>query len=310
MKNIVILCPDSLRFDYVTPDVMPNLTRISKKGVYFTHTRSGGTCTIDSMPFMLSGTKTYNPIHSIPSRLQKYGYTPTLLSTNPLVYQKFSRGFTHTEYHPKPSLDIATDNIVTAKQVLGSFMDQHFPPPLKYFIQDIFRKLVRRPLPYIPADILLQITLKHLDNDNNNFIWVHLMDSHLPYYPLKHGYNTRSLDQFNHKLLKAVWWTQKLTPDETQHTKQLYADNVNEMDSAIGSFYESLPENTILAIISDHGDEHGEHGGFGHHPNRWIPQLYHVPITIIGHGKHGENRNEMHHYLFPEIIEQIVKRSK
>jgi len=59
---------------------------------------------------------------------------------------------------------------------------------------------------------------------------------------------------------------------------------VHEMDEEIGRFLEGLPEDDLVIITSDHGEEFGEEGQFSHQSDKMIPILTHVPLIMLGGG--------------------------
>lgn len=70
--------------------------------------------------------------------------------------------------------------------------------------------------------------------------------------------------------------------------KALYQAEIRQMDTAFGRLVEELaarditPDNTLILITSDHGEEFWEHGQYGHH------QIYdttaHIPFVVRGPG--------------------------
>ena len=61
-------------------------------------------------------------------------------------------------------------------------------------------------------------------------------------------------------------------------------DEMDKMDRALGPLLENIPDDTLLIITADHGEEFGEHGQYSHHSDKYIPELTHVPLVISGPG--------------------------
>jgi arylsulfatase A-like enzyme len=84
--------------------------------------------------------------------------------------------------------------------------------------------------------------------------------------------------QYNHTAGRS-----KLSHKDLTILKKLYQLNIREMDESVGRFYDTIDlNNTILILLSDHGDAFNEHGVVGHEPNCFLPELQHVPLIIVG----------------------------
>ncbi len=80
-------------------------------------------------------------------------------------------------------------------------------------------------------------------SDKPFFLWVHLFDPHSPYDPP--------------------------TPFRQKYDGKLYDGEVAYTDQQLGRLFESvgkksLPENTVIAVLSDHGESLADHGEFTH----------------------------------------------
>jgi len=298
LKNIIVLLLDAMRFDHITQEITPNLLRIAEKGIYYDKCMSGGTSTLDSMPVLLCGLKKYDPSLSLMARLRRKGYWSMLIHSNPILGKNFSEGW-----------DSVTDlkerdwgqRRVGLRRVIRKWIP-HFALRL---IRGLYRWLQREEgyLPYARAGETLTAAKNILESleDTQLFLWVHLMDPHIPYYPqnCSHPDCPKTHDEIadiNDKLVDAVHGRYNPTLKEVETYKLLYRLEVSEMDKAIGSFYDSIDwSNSLLIITSDHGDEFGEAGQFSHHSEKFIPCLQHVPLIILGLGKE-RIKNEFSHF--------------
>lgn len=162
------------------------------------------------------------------------------------------------------------------------------------------------------ADIFAKAT-KWLDTREPGrfFLYVQSIDPHVPtdapreytkkFYPgeykgrLGSGFEQSEEDAINsHKL--------RPSDDDVAWIRALYKGEVLYHDHYFGPFLDHLKEtglldDTIVAVVNDHGEDLGEHGRFGHGWSTWEP-LYRSPLTI--------------HYppLFPvtaidDIVEQV-----
>ncbi len=125
-----------------------------------------------------------------------------------------------------------------------------------------------QPTSYLPAegvlDFFSQWALKQTETPRRMFLFVHLMDPHRPY--------TRPEER---------------DPLFRRHSQELYEENLEEFDgifdrilNEIGSFF---GPQTIVVITSDHGEEFGEHGRWGHGHSLY-PELVRVPLLVQGQG--------------------------
>lgn len=300
---IVLLC-DCLRYDHVNEEITPNIMRIAENGLFYTNASTLGTNTVTSMPYLFSSSKKYIPEQSISTMLSKSGYKTTLVSTNWYVYNKFFMEWDDAVYYPefkKSSLLGAKLNRM--RNILGESLYKHFPLSVKNLVVSCYRFLSPYSLPYMRAQDLLDITLKKM-NCSPYFIWTHLMDSHLPYFPVKRQQRASRIrvEKLADKLLDAIYYGVKLTKAEISLLKQLYAENITEMDEAIGAFHSKLPDNTILIITADHGDEFGEHSQFSHTQDKFVSCLTHVPLIISGVDKSGVCDEPITHLQFKELV--------
>ncbi len=73
------------------------------------------------------------------------------------------------------------------------------------------------------------------------------------------------------------------SPADRRHVSDLYDAEIREMDTALGVFFARFREldltaNTVLVLLSDHGEEFLEHHGFNH--NTVYQEVLHVPLIL------------------------------
>jgi arylsulfatase A-like enzyme len=81
---------------------------------------------------------------------------------------------------------------------------------------------------------------------------------------------------------------QLVGPAELEFVKDLYAEEVAFTDREVGRLLEfvraqGLEEDTLVAVVADHGEEFLDHGNFGHTTTLY-EELVHVPLVIAGPG--------------------------
>jgi arylsulfatase len=268
---------DALRYDHVNTENTPNLIKHIKKSTFFTNAFSCNTTTIESIPCILGGKKEYDPENNVATVLNKYNIHCTMIHSNPIIHAFYS-GFIET-------IDLKSKKINLNKKIKKT-LRQNLPPSLIKGLKKV-RATVQEDdsyLPYARASETLEFVEKWYQNKKNYFLWAHLMDPHIPYYPIKTstGLSKHEMRTLNDKLIESVHGNYYPTCDETKIAQKLYKEEIKEMDEQLGNFFNSMPLDTYLIITSDHGEEFGEFGQFSHHGNKHIPILTHVPLIISG----------------------------
>ncbi len=127
------------------------------------------------------------------------------------------------------------------------------------------------------------------------FLWVHYFDPHFPYFApesFRERFGVGSVKRENLPLPtdtnrepapgKTVWHPK---PRMVERMSSLYDAEIAYMDAAVGELLDSLRaagllENSVIAVVADHGEQLGEGGYyFGH----WdvLDQTAHVPMLLV-----------------------------
>jgi hypothetical protein len=138
------------------------------------------------------------------------------------------------------------------------------------------------------ADEVTDLALEWIDSSAGSpfFLFAHYWDPHDPYEPLppydtmfdpsyqgKIGtsFNPRGLmlSAASHVASPASLESHGLSEDDLDHIISLYDGEIAFADREIGRLLQGLEErgigdNTLIVLLSDHGEEFYEHGGFGH----------------------------------------------
>lgn len=277
--NIVLLILDALRYDYVNEEVTPNLMKIAEKGVFFTNAFACNSSTIASMPCILCAQTEYNPQHNIATVLQENNLQTAMIHSNPMIH-RFYEGFQET-------IDLKSKNL-TINKSWKKTLRKNLPPQIIAGMKKLRASLYEddKYLPYSRAHDILEYSLNWMRDHDNYFLWSHLMEPHIPYYPLKTSLkiDKHQMRTLNDKIIESVHGNYSPTKDEVEQAKTLYQEDIGEMDFEIGIFMESFSNDDLLIITADHGEEFGEHNQFSHHENKLIPELTHVPLIVYGGG--------------------------
>lgn len=130
-----------------------------------------------------------------------------------------------------------------------------------------------------------------------SFLWVHFYDPHMPYEPpavylkgMPKGMAPRlTLPEYLAIRLRR----RDPSPAEREWIRQLYKAEVRWVDAAVGSLIAELKrsgryEDTLIVLLSDHGEEFWEHGGIGH-GHTLYEELLRVPwlVKLPGESRRG-----------------------
>ncbi|MBN2718592.1 MAG: sulfatase [Deltaproteobacteria bacterium] len=123
-----------------------------------------------------------------------------------------------------------------------------------------------------------------------NFLYVHLMDPHLPHSPDAEARTQMELPP-NPRMIRdsdAKRMAEEGSDADKAMAKEFYYASVYMADKSVGRILAALKEagvsgNTLTVISADHGEQLFEHGEFNHNAGVWA-QLAHVPLLIGGDG--------------------------
>lgn len=125
--------------------------------------------------------------------------------------------------------------------------------------------------------------LPHITRDNPRFTWMHLMDSHTPYYPVYTQLTYQDIIDINNNQISAVRGYYKPNKDEETLWFNVYKRETCESLSFLVDWLDTIDySNTTIIFTSDHGEEFGEQGEYGHKGNRFYPENINVPFVVFG----------------------------
>lgn len=149
------------------------------------------------------------------------------------------------------------------------------------------------------AEVQIERAEEVLDkyDDRDVFLMLHFMDMHLPYTEpaqYKHTFagdrpSVFKSDSFGRS--EILRNKRKLGEEGKQYIVDRYDNNLKYIDDVLTPFLETLPEDTLIAIFSDHGEEFWDHGDF-EHGHTLYDELLNVPYILkmpgIEVGMHDE----------------------
>ena len=291
--NIVVLMIDTLRADHVGAynrvDIQtPHLDSLAKDGVLFEQCISQASWTRPSGVSMFtgripSGHSTQTKAARVPDEavlfseiLQENGVTTGALANNINLTATFNldQGFDAFLYEEPNYPFWGTESVfgLTFYKVVAKVMERLSPT----------HRVVHNY--YQPADVVLGDARAFINSNKDSrwMIYAHLMEPHDPYFehPIVDGtgsedYNGVAYGRAEHE---------HPDPADTEYLLKVYKDEIEFLDLELGRFITWLKEkgqyeNTAIIVISDHGEEFNEHGGFWHGTTLY-DEVLHVPLII------------------------------
>lgn len=150
------------------------------------------------------------------------------------------------------------------------------------------------------SDAVNQVFFQHLGKLKKErfFAVLHYMDAHLPYHPnpqretFLEGKKPASPLGPPEKLVGTAVYAAMgeggLADADRDYLTALYDGQVRHFDEELGRLLRAfakakLDDNTIIVVVSDHGEEFGEHGGF-EHGHSLHNEVVRIPLIIGGPG--------------------------
>jgi len=289
--NVVVLLLDALRADYVGcygarrrnhrgeyVSPTPNIDRLAQKGT-LCRNAYGHSTTLHSLFSLHSGQirSAFDPLYenrfschfpTFPELFRDNGYSTATLSANPFHYS-FSW---HTRGYDDNDIFVAS---LPAWRIGSAFEAQNDKG---------------------------EIFFQRFKNSRQPFMWyIHLLTPHAPYWParmfMQYFGDGQKWDERKRAFYADFLGGKKLdeqfriedhiaeiTPGDLRHIQACYTANVYSADWFVGEIVgllkdQNLLDNTVLVILSDHGDEFLEHGGVLHDGSMYQEDT-HIPLLF------------------------------
>ncbi|MGH7822386.1 MAG: sulfatase [Candidatus Binatia bacterium] len=285
--NVVVISIDSLRADHVgaygyARPTTPVIDRFAAEGVVFEHAFSTTSWTLPAHVALFTGMDdlshtVVHDLHAFPKEvpvltdaLREEGYFTIGYFSGPYLNPGFGfdRGF--DEYHDCTSYGRAAkepgrQNRLRDGELAASHRDVTNPIVLDEVTRRIGRGL---PQPF--------------------FLFIHLWDVHFDYVPPERywrlfdpGYDG---DFTGRNFALSGDFHAKMRYRDFRHAVALYDGEIRYTDDTIGTIVEEMRErgllaNTVVVILSDHGDEFLEHGGKGHR-RTLFDEVVRIPLIL------------------------------
>ncbi|MFT4883318.1 MAG: arylsulfatase A-like enzyme [Natronomonas sp.] len=131
-------------------------------------------------------------------------------------------------------------------------------------------------------------TMDFVDDNDDWFAFINLMDAHLPYYPPEEyreefapGVDPHEVCQNSKEYNSGA---RDISDEEFEDIESLYDAEIRHIDAELQRLFAHLKEtgqweDTLVVVCADHGELHGEHGLYGHEFGIYDP-LVNVPLMV------------------------------
>jgi arylsulfatase A-like enzyme len=310
--NILLVVLDTVRADHLGlhgygRDTTPNLARLAAEGVRFDQARSSAPWTLPSHASLFTGRW---PHELDVERLGRLGTTCSTLAeflgargyaTAGFIANQFfcghesglARGF--DSYHDFP---VTASEVLRASSLgwmLARACERISGEVRAWSSGDVastvFLDFVRKDARAINRDFLDWLSSV---GDRPFFAFLNYFDAHDPYLVPRGTTSARAaLPRSRAEFAMLRDWQKLdkrlLSPHDIQLARDAYDDCIESLDADLGRLFAELRsrgvlEKTVLILTSDHGEQFGEHGNFGHGFSLYEPEI-HVPLIVVSPGR-------------------------
>ncbi len=310
--NVLLIVLDTVRADHLslygyTRDTTPNLRRLADQGVRFERARATAPWTLPSHASLFTGRWPHEldverlgrldtTCTTLAEFLGAQGYSTAGFVANPLLYGNKSglaRGFDSYRDFPVNLAEVLRASslgwlLARVAGRVGGELRWCFTSDLAGTVNlDFTRK---------HAEALNREFLDWLSSNGERpfFAFLNYFDAHDPYLtpqgatiPCAPVAKSRS----DFAMLRDWQRLEKdtLSPKNIQLACDAYDNCIASLDHDVGRLIDELQtrgllEKTLLILTSDHGEQFGEHGTFGHGLSLYEPEV-HVPMLMISPGR-------------------------
>jgi len=286
-RRVILLSIDALRAGALScygssGARTPHIDRLAGDSVRFTRAYSSASWTLPAMTSVMTGLspEIHRAVHSfsrapdgaltLAEALRREGYrTAALVSSTVLgPAANLAQGFDEYTAFPGPWIGHS----------FGAGVLAALAPPF-------------RPEEAPPEDLeTLAAGWLRAHRQGDFFLWVHVFDPHAPYGPPREHLDGATpppgtgwrFEGWDEEAIRAGTYVPSNAQKDWIH--KLYLGEVRAVDAAVGRLTAELKrlgmyDETLLVVLSDHGEEFWEHGAYGHGHSLY-DELLHVPLLV------------------------------
>lgn len=290
--NVLFIVLDTVRTDRLgmmgyERDTFPYLTEIAREGAVFERALSPAPWTLPSHASMFTGL--YPSTHGA-------HHENTFLADDRMTLAEilYRQGWETATFSANPWISSATG------------MTQGFawqsPVWLDQMVSEVsFAWLVARALGWLePDNNGRAVTRRWLDwlsdwrEERPFFVFLNYLETHFPHHNLPDRYLSKysppgtekeELAEASLAVMKAELHGWQVNEDQAARVNELYDASIRYENELVKDAIEALRErgeldNTVVVLVSDHGDLLGEHGGLFQHTRSLVNYLLSVPLVI------------------------------
>jgi len=282
--NIVVVMLDSLRPDFMgcygNPDVKtPNMDAIAAQGTAYAKAYAEYPITVPARTALVSGHYTFTnrpwcPLRSydmhIAEVLKENGYVTGAFSDTPFnVGANMDRGFETFQWVPVGKCHGPVDKDREV-DISNAYFPPHATPLEKAFYKHTMmnRAYSMEVNGKACPELLFDEAISWLESNANEkfFLWIDTFEPHEPWCPVP-PYDTMYQEGYEGKYIPMPMGPSSdwMTEEDVKHVHALYAGDTTHTDQQVGVLMNKIDElglrdDTLIILISDHGEPLAEHG--------------------------------------------------
>jgi len=298
VRRVVLIVVDTLRSDALDHEMWtPRMTKFAREGIRLDEAISPAPWTLPSVASFMTGvspivhlaTTAYgclpDELYTLAERLKEHGYATGAIGDNLVLAAPSGLDQGFQEYH-----FLQRSSRVSQYNFGARMVEKLFPEKVG----------VGRTSDHVA---LASCSWLRRHREKDFFLWIHLIDPHLPYAPppshqpqeTPPGSVGRTFNRLDG--IRSGFWTPH--PGERQWIERLYWGEVAYVDECVGWILDELRslnlyDETLIVLTSDHGEEFWEHDGF-EHGHTLYDEVLRVPLVFklpAGMGERGGDRIE------------------
>ena len=304
LPNIILIIADCLRQDYAYDSkIMPFLNSFKNKNWYSTRAYTNATDTSFAIPTILTGLAPFEITNKpgiqkehlhryLPKKLKEQGYTTIGITGNVITskYFNFHHGFDYFQdflFSRKENasglfLRNASMRNKTSEKIRPASTHRWLTKKIK--IENLFKAQNIKINKKIRGGHIYN-ELKKINIKEPVFMFLHLMEPHAPYAPLKYCFNNSSLEKIERIVSILYKSPSDLTLKQISFLKKMYTQEIEDLDNILRKMIKFLKSkldwpNTICVITADHGEALGETDYFTH-PAYKLNNINHIKVPLV-----------------------------